>query len=329
MERPAFRRALNAEQKKELRTRLETGLDEGGLGIGMLLDYMSEVVDEAEMRVVFEVAAARKAPIFIHIRRGVAGDTAGLLEVIALAKETGAPVHICHLQANAMGNVAEFIRLIREANQEGAKITMESFPYNAGSTSISAAVFNRDWQKIFAITYEDVEWVTTGERLTEELWNRYREESPGGIVVHHYNREEWTRIASEAPDVIVAADGVPIVNLQQKNAPFGIGTFSRIYARYVRQEGTLSLMDAVAKMTLLPARVLEGYSPAFAHKGRIRVGTDADITVFDLDTIQDNATFKNPYQPSSGIAHVIVAGQFALRDGQLLEDSFPGQRILK
>ena len=329
MERPAFRQALDSDQKAELRSRLNSGLDAGGLGIGMLLDYMNEVVDSEEMQVIFEVAGARQAPIFVHIRRGVAGDTAGLIEVIELAKTTGAPVHICHLQASAMQNVTEFMRLVREANAAGAKVTMESFPYNAGSTSISAAVFNRDWQKIFAITYKDVEWLATGERLTEEKWNKYRQEAPGGIVVHHYNREEWTRLASIAPDVIVASDGQPIISLESKTIPFGIGTNSRIYARYVREEGSLDLMTAVAKMTLLPARVLENYSEAFTRKGRLSVGADADLTIFDLDTIQDHATFSDPFQASTGIAHVIVGGKFALRDGKLLEDSFPGTRILK
>ncbi len=329
MESPAFQQPLDDAQKVMLRDMLRSGLDEGGLGIGMLLDYMSDAVDEEEMRIVFEVAAERGAPISVHVRRGIAGDPSGLIEVIDLARETGAPVHICHLQASAMMNIAEFMRLVREARADGVRITMESFPYNAGSTSISAAVFSRDWQKIFAITYEDVEWVATGERLTEDTWEKYRAEQPGGSVVHHYNKEAWTRQASIAPDVIVAADGTPVMSLAMKNAPFGVGTFSRIYARYVRDEGALTLSQAVAKMTLLPARMLQGYSPAFARKGRLAVGADADITIFDLKRIQDHATFQDPFQPSTGIEHVIVGGTFALRDGALIEDSYPGQRILK
>ena len=328
MSRPAFQSALSAEQIEELKQRLEDGLDNGGLGIGMLLDYMSEAVGENEMQAIFEVAGKRSAPIFVHIRRGIAGDPAGLHEMIRLAKQTGAPINFVHIQASAMNNIAEFMRLVREANAAGSRITMEAFPYNAGSTSISAAVFNRNWQ-VFAITYEDVEWVKTGERLTEESWNKYRAEDPGGTVVHHYNREEWTRQASLAPDVIVAADGTPILSLDAKVAPFGVGTFSRMYARYVREEGSLSLMDAVSKMTWLPARVLEDYSDAFHRKGRVQFGADADLTIFSLEDIQDNATFQEPFQASTGISHVIVGGQFVLRDGQLLEDSYPGKRVLK
>jgi dihydroorotase-like cyclic amidohydrolase len=329
MERPAFRAPLSPRQREELRQHLEVGLDEGGLGIGMLLDYMSEVVDDAEMRAVFELAADRKAPVIVHIRRGIAGDPAGLQEIIRYAKEAAAAVHICHVQANAMSNIEEFLRLIREARDEGVKITTESFPYNGASTSNTAAVFNRDWQTIFDITYEDVEWAATGERFNEQMWHEYREKHPGGTVIHHYNREEWTSVATNAPDVIVAADGFPIFTLEQKVAPFGIGTNSRVLGRYVREKGSLSLQDAIAKMTYLPAKMLQDYSPSMAMKGRIKVGADADITVFDPETVIDNATYQDPYQPSSGIVHVLVGGQLAIHEGELQDDVYAGRRVLR
>lgn len=329
MERPAFRASLSHQQREELRTHLEAGLDQGGLGIGMLLDYMSEVVDDAEMRVVFELAAERQTPIIVHIRRGIAGDPTGLKEIIGYAKESGAAVHICHVQANAMSNIDEFLRLIREARAQGVDITTESFPYNGASTSNTAAVFNRDWQTIFDITYEDVEWAATGERFNEEMWHEYREKYPGGTVIHHYNKEEWTSVATNAPDVIVAADGFPVFTLEQKVAPFGIGSNSRVLGRYVREKGSLSLQDALAKMTYLPAKMLQDYSPSMAMKGRIKIGADADITVFDPATIMDNATYSDPYQASSGIVHVLVGGQLALSDGELRSDVYAGRRVLR
>jgi len=329
MERPAFRQSLTPEQRNELRKHLEAGLEEGGLGIGMLLDYMSEVVDDAEMRAVFELAADRKAPIIVHIRRGIAGDTSGLLEIIRYAKASGASVHVCHVQANAMSNIDEFLRLMREARDDGVKITTESFPYNGASTSITAAVFNRDWQTIFDITYSDVEWAATGERFNEEMWHEYREKYPGGTVIHHYNKEEWTSVATNAPDVIVAADGFPIFTLEQKVAPFGIGTNSRVLGRYVREKRTLSLQDAIAKMTYLPAKMLQDYSPNMARKGRIKIGADADITVFDPATVIDKATYAEPYLASSGIVHVLVGGQLALRDGELQQGVLAGRRVLR
>ena len=325
---PPFRSSLSGEQEEQLRSHLERGLSQGGLGIGMLLDYMSEVVDAQEMQVIFDVASAHQAPVFVHIRRGVAGDPAGLLEVIALARQTGAPVHICHLQASAMQNIAQFMSLIREARAAGVQITMESFPYNAGSTSNNAAVFNRDWQKIFAITYTDVQWAATGEWFTEQKWHEFREKYPGGTVIHHYNREEWTRIATVAPDVIIASDGAPIMSLRSKVAPFGMGTNARVLGRYVREQRALSLQTAIAKMTYLPAKVLASYSPSMARKGRIQAGADADITVFDPKTIIDHASFEEPYQASTGVSHVLVGGHFAVRDGEL-QNVFAGERVLR
>jgi imidazolonepropionase-like amidohydrolase len=330
MERPAFRQALDSGQVDQLEVLLRRELGAGtGLGIGMLLDYMSEAVSEQEMHRVFEVAGDTGAPIFIHIRRGVAGDPAGLIEVIDLAKATGAQVHICHVQASAMGGIAEFLRLIGEARDEGVRISTESFPYNAGSTSNTAAVFNRDWRRIFAISYEDVEIAATGERFTRESWDRYRETAPGTGVIHHYNREAWTSIATNAPDVLVAADGVPVVSLESNVAPFGIGTNARILGRYVREKQSLSMVDALRKMTLLPAQMLGTYNPAFDRKGRVQVGMDADITVFDPQRVMDRATYRAPYQQSAGIPHVIVGGEFVVRDGKLLQNAFPGKRVAR
>lgn len=330
MDGPAFTQPLTDEQIISLEDLLNEGLDEGGLGIGVLLDYMSDAVSDRELTLLFKVAAQRQAPIFIHIRRGVAGDTAGLREVINLAESTGAAVHVCHLQASAMQNVSEFLSLIRSARERGVRITTESFPYNAGSTSISAAVFSRNWQEIFAITYEDVEWAATGERFTEAMWHEYREKFPGGLVIHHYNKEAWTKIATEAPDVIVAADGGPILSLDQKVAPFGVGTYARVLGRYTKgRGGNLTLMQALAKMTILPAQVLGPYVPAMQRKGRIEVGADADITIFDPATIIDHATFQEPFKASSGIAHVLVGGQFVIRNAELQEGVYPGKRVLK
>jgi N-acyl-D-aspartate/D-glutamate deacylase len=139
------------------------------------------------------------------------------------------------------------------------------------------------------------------------MWHEYREKHPGGTVIHHYNKEEWTSVATNAPDVIVAADGFPIFTLEQKVAPFGIGTNARVLGRYVREKSSLSLQDAIAKMTYLPAKMLQGYSPSMAMKGRIKVGADADITVFDAADYRQ----CNVWRPVPGIQryHPCVGGR--------------------
>jgi N-acyl-D-aspartate/D-glutamate deacylase len=317
----------SAEEREQAREMLRRGLDEGGIGIGLPLDYISEAVDADEARMIFEVAGERKVPLFIHLRRGVNGDPSGLREALRLAGETGAPLHICHIQHNAMRNTELFLREIREARAAGVDVTTELLPYNAGSALISSAVFSRDWRAVFDIDYEDVEWAATGQRFDEAMWNEYREKHPQGQVIHHYVKEEWTRRALVEPGVIVVSDLLPMMSEESKVAPHN-GAFTKILGRYVREQGALELRTAIEKMTLLPARRLEKAVPAFERKGRLQVGADADITIFDPATVLDRATYADPYQAADGMVHVIVAGELVVRDGAIVEGAHPGQHIL-
>jgi len=321
-----FTKKADASEIAKMRSILEAGIDQGALGIGVPVDYFSEAVDEDELRMTFEVAAERNVLLYIHVRRGINGDPAGLREAIRLAGATGASVHICHIQHNAMRNIDLFLREIREARAAGIDITTELLPYNAGSALISSAVFGRNWREIFAIDYADVEWAATGMRFDEATWNEYREKHPEGQVVHHYVQEEWTRRALVEPGVIVVSDLLPMVDETSMVAPHN-GTFARVLGRYVRERSALDLPTALSKMTLLPADRMARFFPAFEKKGRIAVGADADLTIFDPETILDRATYGNPFQPSAGIRTVIVAGQIAVDAGEIVEDVFAGQRI--
>ena len=324
----AFVEPATEAEREQLRDRLYQGLDQGGLGIGLLLDYLSAGIDADELRMVFEVAGERQAPVFVHVRRGLAGDISGLNEVIELALDTGAPLHICHLQHSAMQSTPEFLAAIRAARAQGLDISSGAFPYNAGTTSISAAVFYRDWQSIFGITYGDVEWAATGERFTQEMWEEYQKNDPSGMVIHHYVKEAWTLATVVADDVIVVTDGTPIISPDIKVPPQGIGSYSRILGRYVREQQQLDLMTAIRKMSLMPAQRLEKIAPLFTRKGRIQVGADADISVFDPDKIIDNSTYQEPFQASEGVQYLLVNGQFVVRQGTYLPDSTPGRRLL-
>lgn len=323
----SFKEQASAEELEVLRALLLKDLDDGALGIGLALDYASAAIQEAEMRMIFAVAAQRDATLFVHVRRGVDGDPAGIREVINYAGEYGASVHICHITHNAISNLELFLSEVRQAQQAGVDITTELLPYNAGSALISSAVFGRDWQTIFNITYEDVEWAATGERFTKGMWDDYYANHPDGQVIHHYLKEEWTQRAVREPGVIIVSDLLPMASREKKVAPHN-GAFSKVLGRYVREQGLIDLPTAIAKMTLLPARRLEAYAPAFRSKGRIQHNMDADITVFNPDTILDNATYRAPYQEATGIAHVIVNGQVIIRNGQQVEDVYPGERIL-
>lgn len=143
-------------------------------------------------------------------------------------------------------------------------------------------------------------------------------------MIHHYVKEEWTRTALQEPGVIVVSDLLPMITKESKVAPHN-GAFSRILGRYVRELGLLSLNEALTKMTLLPARRLEQAFPEFKKKGRVQVGADADITIFDPTRIKDRATYQDPYQTAVGIAHVLVAGEVVVRDGERVDGVLPGR----
>ncbi len=300
----------------------------GALGIGLLLDYMSAGVNQQEVKRIFEYAAQHHQVVFVHQRRSmVMGDPSGLHELIDLAETTGTSVHLCHITSAAINNIDTFLRIISEAQGRGVDITTEAYPYTAGSTSLNAQVFQRDWQAAFGIDYEDIEYPKTGERLTKERFEQLQREDPEAIIVHHYKKEEWIKPAITSPLVIIASDAMLRKGIDDPVHPRSSGTFSRVLGHYVRELGVLSLQDAIKKMTLMPAQRMESMSSAFKHKGRLQPEMDADITVFDPVLIEDQATYQNTNQHSKGIHHVLVNGQFALRDSHIVNGKASGQWI--
>jgi dihydroorotase len=319
-------RAATATEMDAMVAQLDRGLTAGALGVGMGPAYTPGASREELLRV-FELAARRKTLAFIHMRSAgevePGGSIDALQEVIANVAATGASVHIVHITSMGLRQTPRLLAMIDGARARGLDITTELYPYTAASTYLQSALFEPGWQQRFGIGFGDVQWAATGERLTEESFNRYRKQ--GGFVVVHMIPEDALRAALTHRDVMIGSDGVPLTN--GGGHPRGVGTFARVIGRLVRDEKLLDLKTALSKITIMPARRLEAFVPAMRSKGRLQVGADADITVFDPARVIDRATYEKPAQYSEGIRHVIVGGTFVVRDEQLVPNIAPGRPI--
>jgi len=222
----------------------------------------------------------------------------------------------------ALGEIGLAIEMVNTAQSKGFDITTELYPYTASSTSLESAIFDEGWQERMGISYDDLQWVETGERLTETTFEKYRIE--GGSVIIHMMQPEWIKLGIQSEGTIIASDGMPYAPLAH---PRTAGTFARVLGKYVRDEKVIDLSTAIEKITFLPAKRLEGTAPMMRFKGRIQIGADADITVFDPHKIIDKSTFEKGLEFSEGIQYVLVNGVFVIKDGNTIENVFPGQPI--
>ena len=298
---------------------LRRGLAEGALGIGMAHQYYPGATREEILRV-FELAAEEQATIYTHVRSMGVG---AMQEVVADAVVTGAPLHIVHVNSSSLWSISTVLDMVAGVQGRGFDVTTEAYPYTAASTGLQSAIFDPGWQEALRIGYGDLQWQDTGERLTAASFQRYR--ASGGTVIIHMMRPEWIREALSREFVMVASDGMPYAPGAH---PRSAGTFSRFLGRYVRDEKVVSLVDGLARITIMPARRLETTTEQARRKGRLQPGADADVTIFDPDRIIDTATFEDDLSYSEGVVHVLVNGQFVVRDGENVPGAVPGRALV-
>lgn len=279
-----------------------------------------------EILEMFRVAAKYDAPCFIHMRYAGLKEPnscfTALEELISGAAVTGASVHVVHITSMGFKYTPQMLQMIAEARSRDLDISVECYPYTATQTYIESAVYDGDWRGSWGIDYGDLQWIATGERLTAESFAKYRK--TGGLVIAHSIPEEIVRSTIADPNVIIASDGTLTGG---KGHPRGVGTFARLLGHYVREEKIISLSEGLRKITLMPAQRLEKIAPSMKNKGRICVGADADITIFDPEQIIDQATYEEPARYLKGINYVIVNGVIVVKEGDLLEGIFPGKAV--
>ena len=321
---PATNEPATPEQIAQIQDRLREQLDEGALGIGMGIQYTPgatrlEVID------MFRVAAERGLPVYTHIRsfgRTEPGsDIESVEEVIGAAAITGAPLHIVHVNSTCLLDSLECISLIAGARARGLDVTTEAYPYIAGMTVINSALFNPGWREKLGIDYSNLVLAETGEHLTKERFEELHNSSVTRSVLVFANTQEMVDKVIPNPLIMIASDGAP-------GHPRNAGTYSRVLAQYVREKKTLTLVEALRKMTLMPAQMLERSTPEARRKGRLQEGADADIVVFDPETISDRATFEKPMEPSVGVHYLVVGGTLLIDDSKMVPAVHPGRPLV-
>ena len=311
------------EQIRKMEDRLNSELDAGAIGIGMGIQYTPgathfEVID------MFRLAARRGVPVFTHVRsfgRLEPGSSIeAVSEVIGAAAVSGASLQIAHINSSCIADALECVAMVSGARARGLDVTTEAYPYVAGFTNINSALFNPGWREKLGLGYDALQMPDTGERLTKERFDQlHADPAPQEVLIFMNTQERVDAVIAE-PLVMIASDG-------EDGHPRNAGTYSRVLARHVRELGSITLMDAIRKMSLMPAQRLEKATAAARRKGRLQEGADADVIAFDPRTVSDRSTYQSPREPSVGMQYVIVNGTVLIDRGKLVPDRYPGRPV--
>lgn len=345
-----WRGSCSPAESEQILDLLEKEVSEGAIGMGVLLGYAQDANRE-EYFLLAQRAQRLGVPVFTHAR-GMSYEEpstmlTGILEIVAAAAGTGARMHICHLNSTSQKQAEEICVAVESAQRIGNPVTTEAYPYGAGSTIISAEWLAPEKLHRLKLTPQSIYYVAGAERIASA--DRLREiqslDPSGTCVVDLFNLEDEADLSHLLstlllPNAAIASDAIPLegpVSQEEIEThwpvpegafahPRSMGTFSKTLRWLVRELGVLSMSEAVRRCSLIPAQILEDAVPAMRRKGRIQVGCDADIVVFDPRTVCDTATY-NHSSPSTGFRHVYVNGTPVVRDGVPIIGARPGRPV--
>ncbi|NVN11706.1 amidohydrolase family protein [Nguyenibacter vanlangensis] len=338
---------------EDILSRVRRGLDEGGVGIGIPNAYVPGA-GVKEISRICSLAAEYDVPTYTHVAYASNIDPRSSIEaytrLIGYAGSTGARMHICHFNSTSLMDVERAADLVRTAQAQGLKVTVEAYPYGVASTVIGAPFFaDPAFPERTGRGYDALQRLDDGRRIGSraELLQA-RAERPENLVLWHFldvegdaRHRDLLDVSVLYPGGIIASDAMPWtlpdgtvyggdawpLPADAVSHPRSSGTFARFLRVYMRERGMLSLMEAMAKCSWLPASIVAPAAPAMRRKGRLQEGCDADLCVFDDRTIGDRADFAALNRPSEGVRHLLVNGQPVIDDGTLRRDAAPGRPV--
>ncbi len=332
------------EQLRQMSDAILRGFDEGGIGIGLPIGYYLAGATSGEFAAMFDIAGQHDLPVFVHARfSSQTPPNSGLLalqEAIAAAAIYDAPVVLQHFHQQTLADTRTAIKIIKDARAAGVRVLGEVYPYNFGATFITADYIRpENYGPNMGRTYSDIIEITTGRSLDRALYEELLETAPQTIVMFYGVTVEDMEYAVAHPGVSIGSDAAPALlpdgSVAGADTPYGTvsahprsaGTHAKVL-RMVREDQLMPLMRALNKMSYLPAKFLEDAGvPDMARKGRLSIGADADIVVFDPATVTDNATMRQGGLPSTGIHYVLVSGVVVVDEQWVLPDVWPGQPV--
>ncbi|MBQ8590949.1 MAG: amidohydrolase family protein [Firmicutes bacterium] len=306
--------AASDEQIRIITEKLQDELKQGAYGVSFGLEYDPGIPSDEVIKVM-KSFPDEDMYFSMHYRADSTGAIDSINEMINFTNETGKRFQISHLSScSAMGQMEEALKLINDAVAKNPKLDYDTYPYNAFSTRIGTAVFDDGCFESWGKTYSDI-YMPSGkyanQYCTKETFEELRRDDPNRYVVAFAMNEDEIAAAIANPACgMIASDGQV---KDHAGHPRAAGTFPRVLGKYVREDKVISMIDALKKMTIVPAERL-----TLHNKGRIEVGCDADLTIFNPETVKDGATFENIFIKPTGIDYVVLDGKLAVKDGEIV-----------
>jgi hypothetical protein len=351
----------NPEQEKQILALVQKDLDDGALAVGYPPAYGSGAGTKEAIKL-WKKAAANNVPVSVHVRYQSMLDpnssVEAMNEMLGMSASSGAHAILCHIQLLGLSDPYMMLDVIDAGRKAGLRLTTEVYPFGVTAPPVSADYLQWDnsderigfeWNEVRT---EEKPHYTFKDKAD---FHKYQKEHPAAFVQMEYIDESTPeglaamRAAVTFPETIPAADGTPIAwEGKPKGADkLGLGsgvdvwplpkdaggqprttsTHAIILGKWVREQGALTLMQALANSSYVPAKALGQHIPQFNTKGRLQVGMDADITVFDPKTVKANATWDDVAALNDGFHHTLVNGVFILKDGKIDTEVLPGQQI--